>query len=212
LTPAVIENLATGEQVYCMFNPYEYTLRKQNQWVSGPAKGKNVPKIDFGQAGAETLKLQLFFDTYAEQTDVRAHTELLWQMMLVCTEKTNERTNKGEPPLVAFSWGEFRFEGVITDISQKFTLFLNNGTPVRTTVDVTFQQVEDKQAHHGQNPTSGGGPAMRTYIVRPGDRLDLIAYEVYEDATAWRPIAQANGIVNPLRLRDGQRLIIPPLE
>mgnify|MGYP000141496122 CR=1 FL=1 len=212
LVPAVVQDLVTGEEVYCMFNPSEYTLTKRNNWEAGPAKGKNVPKLKFSQAGAETLKLQLFFDTYAEKTDVREHTRGLWKMMQISTEKTNQKNQKGEPPHVAFRWGKFEFEAVITDISQEFTLFLDDGTPVRTTVDVTFQQVVDKQAHHGQNPTSGGGPPMRTHIVRAGERLDLIAYKVYEDATRWRAIAQANGIVNPLRLREGQLLIIPPLD
>lgn len=212
LEPAIIENLVTHEKVSCMFNPSEYTLSKQNQWESGTAKGKNVPKVTFTQGGAETLRLQLFFDTYADQSDVRAHTDKLWKMMLVATDKKNQKNEKGEPPRVAFTWGKFHFEAVITSLSQRFTLFLNDGTPVRTTVDVTFQQVDDKQEHHGQNPTSGGGPALRTHTVRAGDRLDLIAYQMYDDATQWRSIAQANGILNPLRLREGQQLIIPPLE
>jgi len=211
LEPAIIENLVTHDKVSCMFNPSEYTLSKQNQWESGTAKGKNVPKIKFTQGGAETLKLQLFFDTYAEKADVRGHTDKLWKMMLVATDKKNQKNEKGEPPRVAFSWGKFYFEAVIVSLSQKFTLFLNDGTPVRTTVDVTFQQVDDKQEHHGQNPTSGGGPALRTHTVRAGDRLDLIAYQAYEDASQWRLIAQANGILNPLRLREGQQLIVPPL-
>ncbi|HOR01192.1 MAG TPA: LysM peptidoglycan-binding domain-containing protein [Anaerolineae bacterium] len=215
LEPAVIRNLATGsadDTVHCMFNPQEYTLSKANEYSAKPAKGKDLPAIIFAKAGAETLRLQLFFDTYADQTDVRVHTDKLWKMMRVCEERTNASTNKGEPPHVLFSWGHFEFEAVITDITQKFTLFSDKGIPLRTTVDVTFQQITDSYAHHSpQNPTSGGGPAMRTYTVRAGDRLDLIAYQVYEDATQWRPIAQANGILEPHCLREGQRLIIPPL-
>lgn len=215
LEPALIKNLATGsadDTVQCMFNPQEYTLSKRNEYSSKPAKGKNKPTISFAQAGAETLKLQLFFDTYADNTDVRVHTDKLWKMMRVCEEKTSPSTDKGEPPHVLFSWGKLEFEAVITDITQKFTLFSDKGIPLRTTVDVTFQQITESYAHHSpQNPTSGGGPAMRTYTVRAGDRLDLIAYEVYEDATLWRPIAQANGISDPRRLRTGQRLVIPPL-
>jgi hypothetical protein len=42
LEPATIINLATGDQVYCMFNPHEYTLSKQNTWQQGETKGKYV--------------------------------------------------------------------------------------------------------------------------------------------------------------------------
>jgi nucleoid-associated protein YgaU len=96
-------------------------------------------------------------------------------------------------------------------MSQKFTLFLKDGTPARTTVDITLEQLSDDQDYPRQNPTSGAGAAPRTRLVKAGERLDLIAYQEYEDPTEWRRIAQANGLVHPLRLRPGQRLVIPPL-
>ena len=194
-----------------MFNPHEYTLTKQNRWQRGETKGKNVPRIKFSQGGAQTLKLQLFFDTYAESTDVREHTNPLWTMMMVNTDKTNPRSNKSEPPPVSFQWGGLQFDAVITNLTQKFTLFLKDGTPVRTTVDISLEQLGDEDDHPRQNPTSGGGDAHRTRIVQAGERIDLIAYEEYEDATQWRRIADANGLEHPLRLRPGQRLVVPPL-
>jgi hypothetical protein len=211
LEPAVIVNKDTNDTVRCMFNPHEYTLTKQNRWERGETKGKNVPRLKFSQGGSQTLKLQLFFDTYAEGTDVRTHTDPLWQMMMVNSDKTNPRSNKSEPPPVSFQWGGLVFDAVITNMSQKFTLFFKDGTPARTTVDITLEQLADDQDFARQNPTSGGGEAPRTRLVKAGERLDLIAYDEYEDATEWRRIAQANALTHPLRLRPGQRLVIPPL-
>lgn len=211
LAPAVIINTDTSETVHCMFNPHEYTLTKQNRWEHGETKGKNVPRLKFSQGGSQTLKLQLFFDTYAEATDVRRHTDPLWRMMMVNADKVNPRSNKSEPPPVLFQWGGLAFTAVITNLTQKYTLFLQDGTPVRTTVDITLEQLTDDQDFPRQNPTSGGGEALRTRIVRAGERIDLIAYQEYEDATQWRRIAEANGLRHPLRLRPGQQLVIPPL-
>ena len=211
LEPAVIVNVDTGEPVRCMFNPHEYTLSKQNRWQRGETKGKNVPRLKFSQGGSQTLKLQLFFDTYADGTDVRLHTDPLWRMMMVNSDKTNPRSNKSEPPPVMFQWGGLAFEAVITSMTQKFTLFLKDGTPARATVDITLEQLGDEEDFAGQNPTSGGGEAPKTRLVHAGERLDLIAYEEYEDATQWRRIAEANGLTHPLRLRPGQRLVVPPL-
>ena len=211
LEPAVIINVDTGEPVRCMFNPHEYTLSKQNRWQRGETKGKNVPRLKFSQGGSQTLKLQLFFDTYADATDVRLHTDPLWRMMMVNSDKTNPRSNKSEPPPVMFQWGGLAFEAVITSMTQKFTLFLKDGTPARATVDITLEQLGDEEDFAGQNPTSGGGEAPKTRLVHAGERLDLIAYEEYEDATQWRRIAEANGLTHPLRLRPGQRLVVPPL-
>ncbi len=212
LAPATIENESTGDKVYCMFNPHEYTLSKQNQWEKKENKGKNIPKIKFKQGGAETLKLQLFFDTYVDGTDVREHTKGLWKMMMVAEDQRNQRNNKSEPPHVAFHWGKFYFEAIITSISQKFTLFDKDGVPLRTTVDVTFLQISDEKNHHGQNPTSGGGPPVKTHIVKAGERLDWISARAYGDSAYWRLIADANGLRHPLHLCDGQQLVIPSLE
>jgi hypothetical protein len=212
LEPATIINLTSGDQVYCMFNPHEFTVTKQNRYSSGKVKGRNVPKIEFDQGGAQTLKLQLFFDTYGEGTDVREHTQGLWDMMMITDSKMKQRSNKSEPPDVEFRWGRFSFRAVITNISQKFTLFLKEGTPVRTTVDVTFQQKEDPEDHAGQNPTSGGGPPLKLHTVQAGERLDWIAAMAYGEASHWRLIARANNLDHPLRLHEGQQLVIPPLE
>lgn len=212
LEPATVINNTTGEQVFCMFNPHEYTVSKQNTWERKDVKGKNVPKVKFKQGGAQSLRLQLFFDTYADRSDVREHTTGLWNMMMVTEDKKNPRNNKSEPPRVEFRWGRFSFQAVITDMNQKFTLFLKDGTPVRTTVDVTFQQVDDPDEHGRQNPTSGGGAARKTHIVAAGERLDLIAAQEYGDSIYWRLIARENGIFHPLRLYEGQQLVIPPLE
>jgi nucleoid-associated protein YgaU len=212
LEAATITNQITGEVVPCMFNPHEYTLAKQNQWDSKQNKGKNIPKIKFKQGGAESLKLQLFFDTYGTGEDVRTHTQGLWMMMMVTAEATNRTNNKSEPPHVIFQWGAFSFEAVIVDLSQKFTLFDKDGTPLRTTVDVSFQQILDDQNHYGQNPTSGGGPPIRTHVVRAGERLDWIAAKVYGDPSEWRLIARENKLAHPLHLREGQLLVVPALE
>jgi nucleoid-associated protein YgaU len=48
------------------------------------------------------------------------------------------------------------------------------------------------------------------YEVSEGDRLDWIAYQEYNDAREWRRIAEANHITNPLALRPGMMLVIPP--
>jgi nucleoid-associated protein YgaU len=96
-------------------------------------------------------------------------------------------------------------------MTQKFTMFLKDGKPVRASVNVTFTQYKDLNDYPGQNPTSGGGPIERVRTVIAGDRLDVIAAEVYGDATKWRAIAVYNGIVDPLTLRPGTRLNIPQI-
>lgn len=211
LEKAYITNLETGEQVDCLFNPTEYTFAKSNQWEAPKVLGADVPLPKFVGGGAITLKMSLFFDTYEAGTDVRQHTDRLLKLMSVDPRLQNQKNKKGRPPRVMFSWGMmWSFKAIITEMSQRFTLFLEDGTPVRATVDVTFQQVEQEGTYPGQNPTTAGQPGQRTRIVHPGDRLDWIAYQEYGDATLWRLIAEANHLDDPTQLAPGQRLVIAP--
>tara|TARA_Y100000034_G_scaffold74103_1_gene89142 strand:+ start:238 stop:507 length:270 start_codon:yes stop_codon:yes gene_type:complete len=49
-------------------------------------------------------------------------------------------------------------------------------------------------------------------ITQYGDRLDLIAYQFYGDATLWWAIAQANNIKGSMKPAPGTSLRIPPKE
>jgi len=48
-------------------------------------------------------------------------------------------------------------------------------------------------------------------VVMPGETIDGIAFSEYGDSKRWRAIADFNNLDNPLRLRIGQRLALPPL-
>jgi nucleoid-associated protein YgaU len=222
LVKAEIENLNGGQKVVCMFNPREYSFSKQNKWNEKENKGSNVARLEFGGGSPAKLTLQLFFDTYESHShgsrtlnqagdDVRRYTSPLWDMMKVTERNRNRTTGKGEPPKVRFTWGSlWSFEAVIESITQKFTLFLEDGTPVRATLDVGFKQLADEGQYPRQNPTSGGHPGDRLRTVRAGETLAQIAFEEYGDATIWRHLALTNNVVDPLRLRAGQVLVIAP--
>ena len=213
LAPAMITNLETYEVIRCMFRPKEYTFRKSNTWTQGQSTGRNVPQLEFSGGNPATLNMELFFDTYELGVDVRLEfTNRLWNFMKISPTKINPRTGKGEPPRVEFRWGAaWSFKAVITEMTQRFTLFLPNGMPVRAVVTVVFQQVEDPGYFAFQNPTSHGLAGHKIRVVREGDVIDWIAFEEYGDATLWRRVADANGLDNPLRLQPGQALLIPPL-
>ncbi|RPI24289.1 MAG: LysM peptidoglycan-binding domain-containing protein [Chloroflexota bacterium] len=202
-------NDKNGVSVPCMFNPFEYTVSKSNSYEEASRNNSDVPQVEFKKAGAQTLRLSLTFDTYEADKDVSLETNKLWKLMESKTRQEGGRDTKVPPPEVAFEWGVFRFVAVITDMTQKFTLFKYNGTPVRAKVDITFTQHKDLNDYPSQNPTSGGGPIRRMRTVIAGDRLDTIAYEIYGDATKWRIIAEQNHITDPLHLRPGQLLSIP---
>lgn len=209
---ALIINLDRGgERIEVNFNPNEYVFNKQNSWIQGGSGGKDLPQIEFSGGQPATLQMQLFFDTYADRADVRErYTDKIWALMLIDERLVDAKSGKARPPLVRFQWGRsWSFDAVIVSVAQRFTLFLNDGTPVRATLDVTFQQIRDTRQLRPQNPTSGGAGNDRYWTVRAGDTLPAIAYEVYGDPNRWRAIAEANRLRTVRRLEPGTVLWCP---
>ncbi len=215
LDHAEITNLDKGgTAIKCLFNPKEYAFTKTNQWKAAANKSTNVPSMEFGGGEPATLTMQLFFDTYDSghnAKDVRKeYTDAIWELMMVDKNLQDPKTKKGRPPKVHFQWGKaWSFDAVIKSIKQNFTLFLSNGTPVRATLDVTFQQVKDAKLFPPQNPTSGGEGGERLWTVNEGDTLAGIAYQEYGDASQWKVIAEANRLIQVRRLTPGMVLEIP---
>jgi hypothetical protein len=216
--------------VECMFNPTEYTISKQNFWTAGTSKGDEIGLYEFSSGQACTLQMQLFFDTYfpkkskpedmrdkSKPKDVREkYTNKIWRLMEVdpkLPQVKGEREKKGRPPRVRFQWGSTKsFVAVIVELKERLTYFLSDGTPVRSTLDVTFQQIEAEGAYPSTNPTSGGVGGERIYTVNEGDTLGWIAYQVYGNEHNWRIIADANEDKLHFRvrkLRAGTVLEIP---
>lgn len=209
LTPAKLINLVTKHEIPCMFNPYEYTLTKQNSWKlqTGTGKGKNTPGVTFERGGSQILKLTLHFDTLMKKTasqppeDVSKITDQLWDLMRVDSSTTHKSSRKGHPPEIAFEWGRLYFRAVITSMSQKFTLFSEKGIPLRCQVDLTLEQFVDVDDYNkDKNITSISAPPEKV-VVREGDRTDhLVAPKDH------LKFAEKNGIDNPANPTKGKIL------
>jgi nucleoid-associated protein YgaU len=118
---------------------------------------------------------------------------------------------------VTFRWGAFEsFKAVPTRLDVQFVLFRADGEPVRAWTKMNLLQVApDPRSGSGtpaaQNPTTRAAEAGSSCVICEGDSLPSLAYQAYGDPTAWRAIARANDIHDPLRLRPGRRLTIPEL-
>jgi nucleoid-associated protein YgaU len=102
------------------------------------------------------------------------------------------------------------FQGVLTALTQTFTMFLTTGTPVRARLACTF--TEWLSGHIEALLQNKQSPDVtKTRVVRRGETLSGIAADEYDDPGQWRPIARANGILDPLQVTPGTVLTIPVL-
>ena len=213
LVKAKLTNSDTNEQFECLFNPNEYSIRAGNEWASTKVIGRRLPKLEFTGGKSSTLTLTLFFDVNeTPRANVRSYTSRLMKLTEIVASTKDPTTGQGRPPICLFQWGGiWSFKAVVKDIDLKFTLFREDGTPVRATAALTFLEVIDAAVQEPTNPSSYAERGYKRHRVQPHETLALIAYENYGDAGKWRRIADANNLGDPLRLQTGQILAIPPL-
>jgi hypothetical protein len=200
--------------VECMFNPKEMTITRSNQFGEENPKGYQSSVHQFGGGKSRTLTMDLFFDTYEKQEDVRIYTDKITG----CDDEG--RPEKGlmdidsdqhTPPICIFTWGTFNFHCIIQSVTKKFTMFLPNGTPVRATLSVTLLESRDIDKQVKEMDTHSSD-LTKSWVVSEGDSLWEIAAKEYGRPEDWRLIAKKNNIENPRFLTPGQRLIIPVKE
>lgn len=199
LAKALIINTHTNDQIPVMYNPEEYRLEQGNDFAEVGIPGLNAPPVQYVRGKARVLTMDLFFDTYERGEDVRAHTG-----RIVALLETMPRTHA--PPILKFTMGQFTFDCVLVDASQRFTMFLRDGTPVRSVMSARFQEyidvvVETERGFFAAPPT--------LHLVTAGQTVSHIAAQVLEDPARWREIAEANGIDNPFKLIPGATIVVP---
>lgn len=193
-----------GERIEVLFNPSEYSIEKSNQYQSTSLPGVATPITQFVSGNAQALTVDLFFDSYEKQEDVRNHTRKLTSLL-------NIDAALHAPPICEFIWGKLQFKATIEKISQKFTLFLESGIPVRATLSTSFKEYKTITEQLQQESRESADRTKRR-VFQQGDTLSLLAYREYGNPNLWREIARANKILNPRLVAAGQEIVVPPLE
>jgi nucleoid-associated protein YgaU len=214
-----------GDSVPCQFNPTEYTLTKAVQSAEIPIPGLDSPLLQFVRGQAETMTVDLFFDstdggTGTTATAVTTLTDKVYEFV-----KIDPSTHA--PPVCEFSWAASGFPGshlsaslehqqrysfrcIVESVRQRFTLFNPWGVPLRATLSVSlreFKTLGDQISELGLQSAD----QTHTHVVAEGETLTRIAAAVYDDPRLWRAIADANGIDDPLALQPGSILVVPPV-
>jgi nucleoid-associated protein YgaU len=203
------------------YNPTELAFTKTAQYADIAIPGLEAPVIQFVRGDAETLSLELFFDSTDAGTGAKATsvTESVAKFHKLVSIDGNLHT----PPIIRLTWGEglpgpaiatdkgaTQVDVIVTSLARRYTLFSPSGKPLRAiltlqmkvylTITEQVKLLNYQSADH-----------TRTHVVREGETLPLIAWDAYADAAKWRVIADANSISRTRDLPAGRVLQLPPV-
>jgi hypothetical protein len=189
-----------------LFNPTEYSIEYSANFQEVAPPGLSNPVVQFVNGNARVLTMDLMFDTFSDggQANVLDLTEPLTDLISIDGALH-------APPRVEFRWGVFKFVAVIEKISQKLTMFKPDGTPVRSTLNVSFKQYRTI-SEQLSDPRRNSADKTKRRVLESHDSVWLMAAREYGESRYWRLIARHNDIDNPRRIPPGTVLELPPLD
>ena len=128
--------------VTAMFNPKEVQIDRIVPWSKAPIVTGDLPSLQFSSAEGRVMSFELLFDGFETGTNV--HTTFIQNLTrLAAVQDANGPEDKRRPPKVSVKWAGGRipdFQGVIEEVSTRYTMFLADGTPVRATCRLVIRE------------------------------------------------------------------------
>jgi hypothetical protein len=208
------------EKLQFQFNPETITIKRTsnrgatNVTGAGNTGASSHNSGENAQTEQSMVLKNIVFDTYEQKPS-----KSVYDVYIEKLEKFSQMDRgKHAQARLAFSFGKFGqnrdernpLKCWLDAFDVEYTMFLNDGTPVRAKVNLNLiiGETPEEQQEHG----SGKSPDhAKMWTVRRGDTLAAIAHKEYDNPGEWRRIADANGIDDPMSLKPGTKLIVPPI-
>jgi hypothetical protein len=134
----------TSESFYVQFNPNEITITEAVK--NTPHNNKRSTRIQNANRpieGAQSeslnelhISMRLFFNTYKgpqDYGDVRKHIKQFYAF------SNTAATNNKIVNFLCFAWGTISVIGLLDSMSVSYTMFANDGTPVRAEAQISIR-------------------------------------------------------------------------
>ncbi|WP_437316190.1 CIS tube protein [Sorangium sp. So ce385] len=194
-------------------NPSEITLSYEVEYDSAQGAGTTNSRMSFKKMKPGDMALTLFLDGTGagrlgpddRPIDVQQKIE---QFQAVTGYNGNiHRTN-----YLKIGWGTLAIKRcVLKSASIAYKMFQSDGVPLRAVITASFADNSDDQTRvamaQDQSPD-----LTHVRLVKAGDSLPLLCYQIYGDPRLYLKVAAANGIDDFRSLVPGTRLRFPPLE
>lgn len=216
----IIYKESSEEVIECSINPSQYVIRNTASYTENKEVASDISNMLFLSGSPGELSLTLYFDSANDNAGIGLISNMAagaTSMLPPVTDKTAKITQairidgqQHKPPFVGFQWGNLDFKGVITSITETFTMFSPSGKPIRSKMDLSLKEEISPSLKRQSSPFESPDRTKCRTIIE-GMSLWSIANEEYGDCEKWRVIAKSNNLMSPLDIQIGQVIRIPAI-
>jgi nucleoid-associated protein YgaU len=193
----------------------KFQLNPEEIKVTHHAKTQNIPAEMNDKGAAQAIAQALLQDPGETTISLSKVTFYGDGVLAVCDQlmdwtratKKTEKDKEFKFTNLKFEWGKINAKGYLNSTDISYERFASDGRPIRATVSLTLHALDTPPIK--TNPTSGGIPGRRSHTMVTGENLQHIAMANYGRPGAWRALAAANGIEDPLAVRPGTVIYLP---
>jgi hypothetical protein len=193
-------------------NPENYSQSYKVEYDLRRGHGQQGTDPKFKSTVPEELKLQFVFDG-TDTVEGYVHEKMLVRKQIETFKNTVYSMN-GEihrPRFLKLYWGEFVFPCILTALNINYTLFNEEGEPLRAKLDTTFvNYIAQEQRVARENKKSPDLTQVRE--AKAGDRLDLMTHKIYNQSKYVTQVARANDLTSFRNIPAGTALRFPPFD
>lgn len=115
------------------------------------------------------------------------------------------------PSYIIIAFGEMLFKGQLASMKIDYSLFNNEGIPLRATVELSFSgfrcSEEDKKKYSKLSPDMS-----RLIVIKENDTLANLCYLIYGNSRLVAQVARFNNLNGFREVPVGTELLFPPLK
>jgi phage protein U len=151
-----------GISVDAQYNPKELQIDKSVPWQKHNKANANGLQLEFTGAEGRTMSIDLLFDGYEENASIQDSVAVLERLATVRQPDASQDELR-RPHHCVVVWGtvmgggDNKFKCVIEQISTKYTMFSQDGTPLRATVTLKLKEAERVSMAPGGDSGGSGG-------------------------------------------------------
>jgi hypothetical protein len=192
------------------FNPERITLSHTAKvdGATGTSFDEQVKNLGFLEIGIDKL--------YLTGPKTASYCEALidWSYPVPGAALKPGAQKSAKPVMLKLTWGTAGIDYTVSmrQVNITYLRFVGaTGEPIRAEVSIKLYS-RFKERKPGANPTSGGPPGRKAHTLDSSECLASLATSNYGRPGAWRGIASANGIDDPLRVQPGTQVYLPEPE